>query len=105
LAVAQLYLAVHGLFGSLLPPADETSPLLFAWAAACLLTLYAVQSWIEAYPRGALSARLHPWAYAGFHLDEYFTRLTFRLWPVRIREVPAEPSPDGMGEALARRAV
>jgi NAD(P)H-quinone oxidoreductase subunit 5 len=105
LAVTQVYLAVHGFFGSLLPPAAETSTLLFAWAAACLLALYVIQSWIEAYPRGALSARLHPWAYAGFHLDEYFTRLSFQIWPVRIREVPAEYNFDDTDHALARRTA
>lgn len=103
LVLTQVYLAVHGLFGTLQPPAAETSTLLFAWAAGCLLALYGVQSWIEAYPRGALSARLHPWAYAGFHLDEYFTRLTFRLWPVRIREVPPQRTLDDAGRVLARR--
>jgi NAD(P)H-quinone oxidoreductase subunit 5 len=103
LAITQVYLAVHGLFGSLLPPAEATSTLLFAWAAACLLALYVIQSWIEVYPRGALSVRLHPWAYAGFHLDEYFTRLTFQLWPVRIREVPAEFRVDDADHVLARR--
>ena len=105
LFVAQIYLAVHGMFGYLVQPAAETSPWLFAWAAACLLMLYTVQSWIEAFPRGALSTWLHPWAYAGFHLDDYFTRLSFRLWPTRIREKPAETPGTPTDGALARRAA
>ncbi len=103
LVLTQVYLVVHKLFGIMLPAGGEHSPLLFAWAAACMVTLYGVQSWIEAYPRGALSRTLHPWAYAGFHLDEYFTRLSFRLWPVRIREIPAEAAPAPADESFARR--
>ena len=37
----------------------------------------------SALGRSALAARLYSWAYAGFYLDERFTRWTFRLWPVR----------------------
>jgi NAD(P)H-quinone oxidoreductase subunit 5 len=105
LFVTQVYLAVHGMFGYLVQPAADTSPWLFAWAAACLLALYTVQSWIDAFPRGMLSARLHPWAYAGFHLDDYFTRLTFRLWPTRIREKPADTAIVPADGTLARRAA
>ena len=34
-----------------------------------------------------ISQRLYPLAFAGFYLDEHFTRLTFRLWPVRAPQV------------------
>jgi NAD(P)H-quinone oxidoreductase subunit 5 len=50
---------------------------------ALFLTLYAVQSWITVRPGSWLAQRLYPLAFAGFFLDEHFTRLTFRLWPVR----------------------
>ena len=32
-----------------------------------------------------LAQRLHHWFYAGFYLDEIFTRFTFRVWPARLR--------------------
>lgn len=59
------------------------SPYLTLLALLFLLTLYLLQAWILAWPQGALAQRLYPLAFAGFYLDEHFTRLTFRLWPVR----------------------
>ncbi|WP_277374503.1 NADH-quinone oxidoreductase subunit L [Pseudomonas sp. AA-38] len=52
-------------------------------ALSLFLALYLLQAWIVARPQGALARRLYPAAFAGFFLDEHFTRLTFRLWPVR----------------------
>lgn len=52
-------------------------------ALALFLGLYLLQAWIVARPKGLLARRLYPAAFAGFFLDEHFTRLTFRLWPVR----------------------
>ena len=54
------------------------------WVAGGFLLLYGLQTVLVAYPQGAWSQRLYPLAYAGFHLDEWFTRLTFRLWPARM---------------------
>ncbi len=36
---------------------------------------------MTAHPAGAVARALYPHAVAGFHLDELFTRLTFRVWP------------------------
>ena len=54
--------------------------------------LYLLQALILARPQGALSQRLYPLAFAGFYLDEYFTRLTFRLWPVRSPQPLTSPT-------------
>jgi NAD(P)H-quinone oxidoreductase subunit 5 len=56
---------------------------LTALALLLLLGLYLLQALILARPNGAVAQRLYPLAFAGFYLDEHFTRLTFRLWPVR----------------------
>ena len=45
------------------------------------VALYVSQAWITERPTSAFARRLYPWAYAGFYLDEYLTRVTFRLWP------------------------
>lgn len=58
-------------------------------ALGLFLALYLLQAWIVARPQGALARRLYPAAFAGFFLDEHFTRLTFRLWPVR--PMPVRP--------------
>lgn len=61
------------------PPPDA---LLLAWiASAGLVSLAMVQVVLRARPDCALARVLQPRLFAGFHLDEFFTRLTFRMWP------------------------
>ncbi|BCR25278.1 NADH-quinone oxidoreductase subunit L [Aquipseudomonas alcaligenes] len=62
---------------------------LSALALLLFLGLYLLQALILARPQGALARRLYPLAFAGFYLDEHFTRLTFRLWPVRAPQAPS----------------
>lgn len=65
-------------------PAHAVHPLYLTLLALLLFAaLYLLQAWILARPQGGLARRLYPQAFAGFYLDEHFTRLTFRLWPVR----------------------
>jgi NAD(P)H-quinone oxidoreductase subunit 5 len=75
------------------PPA----PALVAGVLAAFALLFAVQAAVRAFPQGALARRLYPWLFAGFYLDELFTRLTFRVWPARG---PASPA-----AAAAKRAT
>ena len=96
--LAQVYIAWHLAFGALvaLPAAAASTPLTF-WVAACFLSLYVVQAWLLAFPHGGLSRTLYPWAYYGFYLDARFTRLTFRVWPVRL---PASAPPHAVSHSL-----
>jgi NAD(P)H-quinone oxidoreductase subunit 5 len=85
--VALLYVALHALAGRVLDvaaPAAAPAALAAAVGIAFLL-VFALQVAIAADPRGALAQRLHHWFYAGFYLDEIFTRFTFRVWPARLR--------------------
>ena len=83
--LSQLYMVWHIVFGALVAPSASVGPgLLAVWVIACFTILYLAQAWLLAYPDGALSRAFYPWAYAGFYLDERFTRLTFRLWPVSL---------------------
>lgn len=80
----QVYLAWHELSSKLMPVApQETSVLLASWALASLLALYLAQGILSSRRDSALAAGLYRWVYSGFYLDEHFTRLTFRLWPIR----------------------
>ena len=83
--LALLYGLWHRLFASLVPvsslPPGNVS---LAVAAICLAGLLVVQQIVLGQPQGRLSRWLHPRAFAGFHLDEIFTRLTLRLWPVPL---------------------
>jgi NAD(P)H-quinone oxidoreductase subunit 5 len=86
LALAQLYLATHHLFGPLVPAASDaaTAQVLAIGVGAMFVLLYVLQAWLLVFPRGALSRRLYPGAFAGFWLDEAFTRFAFRAWPLRL---------------------
>lgn len=81
-ALSLLYFGWHRLFDHL-APARETlaGPFALGFAAVCLLALLIVQETVLANPDGKLSRWLHPRAFAGFHLDEAFTRFTWRVWP------------------------
>lgn len=83
--LTQLYIGWHAAFGALVAPASAPAPVLLVyWAMASFALLYVAQAWLLAYPDGAFSRALYPWAYAGFYLDERYTRLTFRIWPVSL---------------------
>jgi NAD(P)H-quinone oxidoreductase subunit 5 len=84
LILTQLYLLWHWGFTTVIPPVAAPSLPLGLWVIACFTALYGLQVWLLANPKGALSQKLYPWAYAGFYLDEYFTRLAFRVWPADI---------------------
>ena len=90
LGLTQLYLLWHVLFAGLAPaPAAVATPLT-AWVMLCFVALYGTQAWLRCHPDGRLARGLYPWTYYGFYLDETFTRLTFRLWPVRLSPVQAK---------------
>jgi NAD(P)H-quinone oxidoreductase subunit 5 len=93
-AIAQLYLFWHYAFAQVLPPSPVASVFLVAWVAVAFAAFYAVQAWITAWPGGALATALHPRVYAGFWLDERYTRAVFRLWPPRpaVRATSIEPT-------------
>ncbi|WP_282282849.1 NADH-quinone oxidoreductase subunit L [Pseudomonas sp. PS02302] len=79
------YLLWHQAAGWILGQHLAAAPLPLALVAMVMLVgLYLLQSLLLARPRGALAQRLYPLAFAGFYLDEHFTRLTFRLWPARV---------------------
>lgn len=88
----QIYLGWHALLGKVfaLAPATQSSTLAGV-AALVMVALYFFQCLVALRPDGALATVLHPYIYAGLYLDERFTRLTFRLWPVRA----AAPEPSG----------
>lgn len=80
------YAAWHALFTPLVPaaPAAGLAPLLLGLLVAGFAALLVVQAIVTTQPQAALSRALYPHASAGFHLDDLFTRLTFRVWPPTI---------------------
>ncbi|WP_018150849.1 NADH-quinone oxidoreductase subunit L [Leeia oryzae] len=62
------------------------------WVAlAGMALLYLGLATLHLYPQGFLAWRR--WSYAGFYVDEFYTRLALRLWPARWTPEPASHTP------------
>ncbi len=86
--VASAYYGLHRLLHGWLPVAYGDalrlpSLPLAAWVGACFVLLFAVQSGLAVWPNSNLAQSLHARFYGGLFLDEWFTRLTLRVWPIR----------------------
>lgn len=84
--MTQVYLAWHWLLSLQLGLGATPAPVvLSAGALVAFSGLYILQA--------TLPNRLYDWVYAGFYLDERFTRLAFRIWPVTAGQ-PRAGTPD-----------
>lgn len=89
------YFAGHAVFEGLVPSMEPSPALDLRWAVvlAGLVALFAVQTILQASPNGLLARILQPYLHSGLYLDDWFTRLTFRLWPPQLeRAAPRTPS-------------
>jgi NAD(P)H-quinone oxidoreductase subunit 5 len=86
-----LHRLMHGWLGGLAPAA---APWLAGLALALFALLYLVQNLVALQPASPLSRRLHTWCYGGFFVDEAFTRLTLRVWPIRSPSPVPSPAPE-----------
>lgn len=78
---------LHHVFASFVPAAPSSAgPGLLVAALSIFVALYILQALLRAAPQGPLARRVHPWCFGGFFLDEHFTRITFRIWPLRQGE-------------------
>ena len=83
-AIVGSYLIAHWASGFVVAPvrgAATVEMIAIAFVAVAFLTLFALQAIILARPTGRLARAFYPACFAGFYLDEVFTRLTFRIWP------------------------
>ena len=83
--VAALYAGWHALVAALVSLPTTTMPTLLtvALTLAAFAMLFAVQTLVAVRPTARFARVLQAWAFAGFHLDELFTRATFLVWPPR----------------------
>lgn len=94
IALVAVYLAGHAVFERLIESPsgpEELAPLRIGFVLAAFSLLFLVNAIVEARPTGALARALYPVLFAGLHLDEVFTRLTFRIWPARSMAAAAAP--------------
>ncbi len=90
--VVSLYIGWHNLFGHAMAAnaaLGDTIWLRAGFATACFVALFATQALIAAHPQGRFAQSIYPALLARLYLDEWFTRITFRLWPAKI---PAQPA-------------
>ena len=66
-------------------PACETSALKWTIVVAGLVVLFLAQSILQTRPNGWFSNWLQPHLVSGLYIDDWFTRVTFRLWPPGFR--------------------
>ncbi len=96
--LAAVYAGWHRLFGALVPSlalGTTAESVRLGVVVAGFLVLFAVQALVSARPAGRFARVLYPACYAGFYLDEVFTRLTFRIWP---------PQPASAVPTISRRS-
>ena len=85
-AVAFAYFGLHHVIGWFVDVPESVNANRFdlLWVMVCFTLLFVMQCLIRARPHGAVASRLYPWFYAGLYLDEWFTRMTFRIWPAKL---------------------
>ncbi len=87
------YVAQKTVFAELLPPTPDAG-----WAASVWILLMVgllIAGYILMMPKGSgpFAARCRRWLFAGFYLDEWFTRTTLKIWPVTFpRSVSRKPA-------------
>jgi len=76
------------------------------WASGLFIVLFALWWLLRWRADWAVMQRLAVALFAGFYLDEWFTRITLRLWPARL-PVRANPklAPIQNSEQLAHQLL
>jgi NAD(P)H-quinone oxidoreductase subunit 5 len=81
-----LYFALHVIFEGIAPAigAEAESPFMWKLVTAGLVVLFVVQTRLQTNPRSRLARLVRYHLYSGLYIDEWFTRLTFRIWRPRL---------------------
>ncbi len=82
------YFGWHVVFELLAPQINsgaETSSTQWTIVVTGLVVLYVAQSLLQTRPNGWFSRWLQPHLVSGLYIDDWFTRVTFRLWPPGFR--------------------
>ncbi|NUP06059.1 MAG: NADH-quinone oxidoreductase subunit L [Polyangiaceae bacterium] len=85
------YYVGHAAFENLIPEMHPGPALDLRWwiVLGGLVLLFLVQTVLQASPNGLLARLLQPYVHSGLYLDDWFTRVTFRLWPPLLERAAA----------------
>ena len=81
------YFAWHVVFEMVAPSTQReasTSSLEWTIVVAGLVVLFIAQTILQTSPSGRFARLLQPHLRSGLYIDDWFTRMTFRLWPPRL---------------------
>jgi NAD(P)H-quinone oxidoreductase subunit 5 len=79
------YLILKAAFGGIVEPVPVAAGAATdLWMLALLLGLAAGYVLLGRPTHGPVARRLWVWLFAGFYLDEWFTRTTLRIWPLHL---------------------
>jgi len=104
-AVPVVYLVLHELAAELVTYGSEPPIALVAFTGAAFLALFTLRTACLVRPHGRLVRRTRPWVYAGFFLDEAFTRVAFTISPPRPPAAPDSPLPTPVAHAVVPTAA
>jgi len=82
------YFGWHVVFEEIAPSihaTTSTSTLKWSIVVAGLVVLFIAQSLLQTNPNGRFAHWLQPHLLSGLYIDDWFTRVTFRLWPPGLR--------------------
>lgn len=81
-----LYFALHAVVELTAPEISTQAESSFKWTVVVvgLVVLFIAQTIVQTNPGGRLAQFLQPHFFSGLYIDEWFTRMTFRLWPPRL---------------------
>lgn len=88
LGASAAYFGWHVVFELLAPEINagmEASATKWTIVVTGLVVLYLAQSLLQTRPNGWFSRWLQPHLVSGLYIDDWFTRVTFRLWPPGFR--------------------
>lgn len=102
LGVTVAYVALHELFGRMVPTGEAAPVALLVITALSFGVLFVLQSACLVAPAGRLAARIRPWIYAGLFLDDAFTRIAFTVSPPPPPIDRAHPLPQPKAIAVVR---
>lgn len=89
LGATAVYFGGHAFFDVIAPQIDATNTGVsysFKWTVVtlALVALFVAQTVAQTRPGGRIARLLQPHFFSGLYIDEWFTRLTFRVWPPRL---------------------